>query len=380
MSRKIPTATKNGAFKLWVQGLAYREIHNRTGMSLGAINQMVAEARAKIPNIEELRELNVMLRKSGASVYDAVRGAKLLDTLNERGVGLDTLHSYIELSDRISSERGVEAERFVQSAMKLMKLEGETGKSYGQVVKHFAEKLSEVAGLEGKIEALKGDIQKLTDARAQLERELTQAKEDLTRIVQEVKHMVSAKQRLEKLGLERLNTLAEFIEDFEGLGFDVQEVRKLAVWRESLKKMGISQDGLERFVKEKGPLQAQISKMRSELKDVERKIEATRNEHRRLFEETVSLQAEALKLGKLGKVVKLGVIVIPCKVCGMEGVFVKLHTASEYRSMMRIGAALQYRCIYCGQWATYTPWEILSAIGLLAAPELKEAWTPTVKD
>jgi hypothetical protein len=124
MSRKIPTATKDGAFRLWLQGHAYREIHNGTGMSLGAINQMVAEARGKIPNIEELRQLNNMLRKSDASVHDAVRGAKLLDVLNERGVGLDTLHSYIELSDRISSERGVEAERFVQSAMKLMKLEG----------------------------------------------------------------------------------------------------------------------------------------------------------------------------------------------------------------------------------------------------------------
>jgi hypothetical protein len=145
--------------------------------------------------------------------------------------------------------------------------------------------------------------------------------------------------------------------------------------------MGISQDGLERFVKEKGPLQAQISNMRSELKDVERKIEAARNEHRRLFEETTSLQAEALKLGKLGKVVKLGRIVIPCKVCGSDGVFVKLHTASEYRGMMRSGVALQYKCLYCGQWSMYTPWDILTEVGLMAAPEqIKEAQMPLAKD
>jgi hypothetical protein len=138
---------------------------------------------------------------------------------------------------------------------------------------------------------------------------------------------------------------------------------------------------LERFVREKGPLEAQIYKLKSELKDVERRIEATRNEHRCLFEETTSLQAEALKLGKLGKVVKLGRVIIPCKVCGMEGVFVKLHTASEYRGMMRSGVALQYKCLYCGQWSMYTPWDVLTEVGLLAAPEqIKEAQMPLAKD
>jgi hypothetical protein len=138
---------------------------------------------------------------------------------------------------------------------------------------------------------------------------------------------------------------------------------------------------LERFVREKGPLEAQIYKLKSELKDVERRIEATRNEHRRLFEETTSLQAGVLKLGKLGKVVKLGRVIISCRVCGMEGVFVKLRTASEYRGIMRSGAALQYKCLYCGQWATYTPWDILTEVGLMAAPEqIKEAQMPLAKD
>jgi hypothetical protein len=139
MSRKIPTATKDWAFRLWLQSHAYREIHSRTDMSLGAINQMVAEARAKISSIEELRELNIVLRKDGASVHDAVRGAKLLDVLNERGVGLDTLHSYIELSNRMSSERGVEAERFIEASVKLTGLEVKTGKSYEEVLKAIVE-------------------------------------------------------------------------------------------------------------------------------------------------------------------------------------------------------------------------------------------------
>jgi len=155
---------------------------------------------------------------------------------------------------------------------------------------------------------------------------------------------------------------------------------RFIVW-ESLKKMGISQDGLERFVKEKGPFEKQISELENERRRVEGIVKKLRDEHMRLFGETTSLQAEALKLGKLGKVVKLGRVIILCKVCGMEGVFVKLHTASEYTGMMRSGVALQYRCLYCGQWSIYRPWDILAEVGLMAAPEqIKEAQMPLAKD
>jgi len=50
-TRKIPWATKNLAFKLWLQGYSYRKIRDKTGMSLGAI----------------------VLSKGGCSVYDTMR-------------------------------------------------------------------------------------------------------------------------------------------------------------------------------------------------------------------------------------------------------------------------------------------------------------------
>lgn len=151
----------------------------RTQMSLGAINQLVADIRGKAPDVDRLRELNLVLRRSDSTVFDAMRGGMLLSELNRLGVSLDQVDSYVKLTEKISSERGVETEKFVESAMKLTKLEGETGKTYGEIVKGFEGKLSEVARLEGKLEALRGEIQKLTDARVQLERELTRAKEDL---------------------------------------------------------------------------------------------------------------------------------------------------------------------------------------------------------
>jgi len=114
---------------------------------------------------------------------------------------------------------------------------------------------------------------------------------------------------------------------------------------------------------------------------VEGIVKKLRNEHMRLFEEPTSLQAEALKYSKLGGVVKLGKVVIPCKICGAKAVFVKLDTANQYRVMMSSGGVLQYRCFNCGQMSIYTPWDILTQVGLLATPkQLKEAQTPHAKD
>jgi DNA-directed RNA polymerase specialized sigma24 family protein len=47
MSRELPKAAKEEAFKLWLQGYAYREIRDKLGISVGALHDIVAHARAE---------------------------------------------------------------------------------------------------------------------------------------------------------------------------------------------------------------------------------------------------------------------------------------------------------------------------------------------
>jgi DNA repair exonuclease SbcCD ATPase subunit len=241
-------------------------------------------------------------------------------------------------------------------------------------------KKSELSRVTDELSKAQQSLQTLDKERRRLEGEIVQGRGKLSAALQELNRVLATYERLKNLGLDKVVSLTKFVDGYEALGFSAQQVQKLAAWRQSLEKMGIDPDNLGEFVEKRGSLQKQLSELEKERRRLEGMVKKLKNEHRRLFEETTSLKAEALKLGKLGKVLKLGMIVIPCKLCGMEGIFVKLHTASEYKSMMRSGAALQYRCIYCGRWAVYTPWEILSAIGLLATPELKEVRTPTIKD
>jgi len=369
--RKIPRSVEEKILRRWLEGYTQRQAAREFRVGLATVNRVIDDARKRTPDLDELRGLNVMLRKGDSSVVDAVRGARLLDGVNELGVSLDGLESFIKLSERIS-ERGVEAERFIEASMRLTGLEAKTGKSYEEVMKVFEEKMKRIEDLEAKAKGVQGQIQGLMERKAQLESEICKVKERLGSTLQELNGSLTTQERLQKLGLKRVSNLARFVEDFELLRFDVNVVKRLAEWRESLKEMGIDPDALERFVKEKGPLEAQISELERELKDEGKKLKSLRAEVKSLWDKRVSLQGRISKLSKLGIILEKGKAFIPCKVCGMDGVFIDVPNRLVARDAMTRGLFWNLRCAHCGQWGQYSAWDVLANIGWLALPEHSE--------
>jgi len=158
--RKIPEKVKEKALNMWLQGRSYREIKKKLGVSIGAISDIVAEARKQTPDLLELRKINVMvMEEGGVSVYDAVRGGRLLDQVNQLGVSLERLGEFVELANRVASEKEVESSEFVDSAVRLLRLEAKTGKNYKEVINDFEGKLSEAKKLEAEIGALKDEAE-----------------------------------------------------------------------------------------------------------------------------------------------------------------------------------------------------------------------------
>jgi DNA-binding transcriptional MerR regulator len=83
------------------------------------------------------------------------------------------------------------------------------------------------------------------------------------------------KERLQRLGVEKTVALAEFVEDYESLGFSAQKVQKLAEWRKSLTETGISPDALESFIEKRGPLEKQLRSLEEELSQGKTPAEAS---------------------------------------------------------------------------------------------------------
>jgi len=377
VGREIHKAVKDQALRLWLNGESYRRICAETGMSLGALSAYINELRKESPDLDQLRELSAILNKNNLSIFDAVRGSKLLEKLNQLGVSLEDLDSYVKLAQRISHEKGVGAEGFVESAMKLIDLEGLTGKTYEELVEDLEERKRQVEELEARAKGVQLEIQKLTERKAQLEGEISEAERKLSQISQELNRAVSAQERLRKLGVERVASLAEFIGDCEALGFNAQEVQNLAAWRKSLAEMGIDPDRLGDFIKRRGSLERQLNNLAREKSSREREVKQLREEYMRLWSQVNALRGDISRLSSLSYALRWGKITLPCKFCRMQGVSIDM---SSVESAIMSGLLCSGACIFCRQWSTYSAWEVAWFVAQLVLPAIRPTGNAAQKE
>jgi DNA repair exonuclease SbcCD ATPase subunit len=362
LSRRIPERTKRESLSAWLEGRTFRSICLKQGVSLGAMHEIVEEARRRVPDIEDLRQLNIALRESGVALIDVVRGCPILRRLDELGVGLDRVGEYIDLGEKIALEKGVGSEALVDSGLGLLSLTKETGKTYEEILREYEERRSELQRLDGERASLAKEVHDLEGSKAGLEGELAALR-------REKGEAVGSWERLKRLDLKKLDRLAEFVEDYEKLGFSVEEVQRLSDWEVSLALMGVDPDGLGRFIEEKGPLEAQISRMMRESKEEERKLDSKRAESKKMAKEVDSLQGTVSKLSRLGIVLEKRKAFITCKICGCEGALVDVPSRPVAMNAISAGLVWNAPCARCGQWAQYSAWDIFAGVGLLALPE-----------
>jgi len=337
---------KARALRLWLNGLTYRTINERTGVSLGAMNELVNEARKKTSDIDDLRQLNVGLQKSGASVSDAARGAKLLDKINVLGMSLERLEGLIGIVDRICADRNVEADKFVDSALRLTELEIKTGKPYHEIVREFKDKQARVNELDLK-------VKELDSQRANIQWELSQATEKLSKTLQELKHTLGTKERLQRLGVEKTATLAEFVEDYELLGFSVEEVQEIAELKKELDAEGIRLGTLRQHFKSTRELKQKREVLKREIESWEAKLRVFSKMGREM-ERTVNDLQRIQYLMNMRKA-------FTCGYCGSQ--FFHELRRFEVSQCLAMRQPIIVNCQRCGAPNTYNPHEVLARLG-----------------
>lgn len=157
--RRIPDDLRTAILRRWIAGDTYRKIRREFGVSLATTSQIKEDAKKKIPELEDLRKLNILLKKSDINFYDTFRGANLLNKLNGCGVSLNELDKFIKLIETLFSGKNSRKEDTMEAAIKLMDLEEKTGKSYLELIKDFEKKRFKIPRLGTKINHLKVEEQ-----------------------------------------------------------------------------------------------------------------------------------------------------------------------------------------------------------------------------
>lgn len=174
MRRKFREQDRSKIVQLWLQNMNYRQIAQQTKASLGTISAEIEKARKAEPDLDSLRELNVTLKKSGVALVDAIRACPILLRLDELGVGVNQLPQYVEFSKKLAGEHGVDPAELVESAIRLSRIEAETGKSRNDVLKEFEEKAIQLKELDNRIQTLHNELK-----HAQKQREIAQLCEQM---------------------------------------------------------------------------------------------------------------------------------------------------------------------------------------------------------
>jgi hypothetical protein len=348
MTRETPNAVKVEAFKLWLQGHSYREIRDKLGVSVGSINEIIANARAGAPDLDELRKLNTTLMREGSTVHDAVRGGLLMDRLGQLDVGLDKVSEYVEFSEKIASEKGAGSEALVDSALKLLDLERRTGKTYMEILAEYEERRSEVQRLDGERARLEGEVQGM-------KHELERTVEGVSSKSQELKNLISTKERLEELGLEKVDQLSLFIKGYEKLGFGVERVQRLSDWQVDLALMGIKSEELDDYVKQHGPLSKQLRELGEEVAVEKRRLEHVARQYRSLSNQVAIASA-------LTGLLMSRVMNIACPRCG-RSVPLRIPSFWELDNAVGRGLAYQAGCLNCGFVNQVAPRDVFANVG-----------------
>ncbi len=84
----------------YLKGKTLNQIANETGISKGKVHYLVGNWKDKmgIPNIEEIRDFVVMVRKSGISIKQCAQGFRMLQLMKNLGIGEDDDDATNEIS------------------------------------------------------------------------------------------------------------------------------------------------------------------------------------------------------------------------------------------------------------------------------------------
>jgi len=259
MSRRITSAQHRLVINLWLDLKTYREINVRTGISTGAISNIINDERNKIPDLDELRDLKKSILRANTNPLDAKRGAALLEKIDELNIPIKIIPDCIKLLTQYKTEAG----NVLEWGLKLMNLERTQKKPYYEIMMDAEKKAKNMQEWEEYTKKLKGQ-----------ERSIKQS-------IREYEPLKALQNKLDHYHLTP-KILDDFIVGhlrFEELGFTKETAEILAT---ELAKKGLAPRGaaarLTKILKQHEELEEAILNLLEEQHGIEKEIERNNEE------------------------------------------------------------------------------------------------------
>jgi hypothetical protein len=166
MVRKIPPDVEEAVLRYWLGGDNYREISNKTLVSIGKVSGIINRKRTAAPDLDELRKFLLSIKAQKSSYIDMLRGEKFLERLDQLGVSLGQVDACVKLLNQYGKEAG----HILALLDRLKRLEASSGRTYEQIVDDFFDKAKRLEESEKRIRELKAREEDIRTYLPELER------------------------------------------------------------------------------------------------------------------------------------------------------------------------------------------------------------------
>ena len=186
--------------RLYFSGLAQIKIAKKAGVDqscvsiyatrfkerAGEIGLLAAGKEFEVfDEVSALRSLSIELSKAKLTVDEAKEGTKVVKAFTELGVAPK---KYIELA-KVSKQ--IEDPGFIHAAVKLAKIETESGMSYEDVLSRFEKIVSELPSTKKQLQEAESKLQAVEESVGQRKQELVSLEEQLKQLQKKVKVKVA---------------------------------------------------------------------------------------------------------------------------------------------------------------------------------------------
>lgn len=254
MVRKHPPEVRRRVVELWLDGNTYKDIYAETGASPASSSSIIDRTRKQVPDIDELRRLNIFLKNAGANLRDALKGAQFLDTLNQLNIQIDRIPACISLLDQYGEKAG----EVLESGQRLRELETSQGKTYGDIIDDATKKAQQLQEMTTRLKNLRKEEETIKSSLPYLEH----------------LKLLNGKMSSYNLTLQRVDGFIEHSIKLEKLGF-THEAGELLAYELANRGLNpqMAADKLASLLSEHGNLGTAIAKLQEEKNSLQTAID-----------------------------------------------------------------------------------------------------------
>jgi peptidoglycan hydrolase CwlO-like protein len=258
MQRPISDTTKRAVIEEYLKGKNRDPIASDLGLATGTVSKIIREWKTHLdyPNVDELRELAVGLRKLGISASRYAQGARIASCLVEMGIDEEDFHQFVSGIYDSCKKMDLQPDKVVY----LLKLLHDIPESISP--KQFEEYIELQ---KSQINRSKEEIQRLEERIQNQKSSLDIALKEGGTIMDELKQFSSFKEVMKNNGVTMSDNLrfAEAVVGSKKLGFDPHIiVQKIS----NLMHLEIEQKGLEEKV---NSLKEKVEALKQKCSDLE---------------------------------------------------------------------------------------------------------------